>query len=547
MSLRIRHLPILLVVAGLYVALALAGSAAGSAPAASGPAASTPAGPTSNVSTNGGDSNSSTSPSAASTPQTATTYYVSTNGSDSNSGTSPSAPWLTIAKANAAAQAGDTVVLSGNFVQQAIAPMHSGTATAPITYEAAPGGANLDQPGLVGRTPYIAYFGGRSYITVNGIGFTNSNYVNAPVTNKGIVLRGSNHITITNCSFSHVQMQVYASSFNTISHNTFRYFVASYVNPATGQPDPNHPITNGDMLNVFGGSNNNLIEFNDMKYAGHSLIEIGNGFGGTNANNVISDNILSNPWYKPLILADNGGGTIVERNLIEDANSQPTLYSTVPGAVGTLSTASSGVQFSGSNFIFCHNTLVNNSAIYGVIDIGSRWYTDANHPNGVLVQSMNNQIYNNTLYGNHAAAAISFVVFMSQADVSAGRAIPQLTGNVVKNNIFWGNSGTTSSWNGSTTYTSLLYHAASFAPPWPSGGYNGNTVIDNDFDNAGAANLIDVAYNGTYPHSLQSLSAFQSYAAVDAAGNMSANPLFVNPTAGNFNLAPSSPAAGLGQ
>jgi hypothetical protein len=516
MSLRIRHLPILLVAAGLYVALALAGSAAGSGP-------------------------------AASTPQTGTTYYVSSNGSDANAGTSAGAPWLTIAKANAAAQPGDTVVLSGNFVQQAIAPSHSGTATAPITYRAAPGGATLDQPGLVARTPYMAWFGGRSYITVNGIGFTNSNYVNAPVTNKGVVLRGSSHITITNCSFSHVQMQLYASSFNTISHNTFRDFVASYFNPATGKPDPNHPITNGDMLNVFGGSNNNLIQFNDMKDAGHSLIEIGNGFGGTNANNVISDNILSNPWYKPLILADDGGGTIVERNLIEDASSVPTLYSTVAGAVGSLSTASAGVQFSGSNFIFRHNTLVNNTAVYGVLDLGSRWYTDATHPNGVLVQTMNNQIYNNTFYGNHAAASISFVVFMSQADVAAGHSVPQLTGNVVRNNIFWGNSGTPNSWNGRTTYTSLLYHAASFAPPWPVGGYNGNTVTNNDFDNAGSADLVDVAYAGTYPHLLQSLSSFQSYAAVDAAGNMSADPLFVNPRAGNFNLAASSPAAGLGE
>ncbi len=263
---------------------------------------------------------------------TTTTYYVSTNGSDSNTGTTASAPWKTIAKANAAVRAGDTVVLSGNFVQQAIAPTHSGTATAPITYQAGPAGATLDLPGLVGRTPYMAWFGGQSYITVDGVGFTNSNYVNAPVTNKGVVLRGANHITITNCSFSHVQMQLYASSANTISHNTFRYFVASYVNPSTGKPDPNHPITAGDMLNVFGGSNGNLIQFNDMKYAGHSLIEIGNGFGGTNANNVISDNVLSNPWYKPLVLADDGAGTIVERNLIEDANSVPTLYSTVAGA-----------------------------------------------------------------------------------------------------------------------------------------------------------------------------------------------------------------------
>jgi hypothetical protein len=478
---------------------------------------------------------------------TATTYYVSANGSDLNSGTSIATPWQSIAKANAAVQPGGTVVLSGNFVQQAIAPMRSGTATAPITYRAAPGGASLDQPGLVGRTPYMAWFGARSYITVDGIGFTNSNYVNAPVANKGVVLRFSSHITISNCSFSHVQMQVYASSFNTIYHNTFRYFIASYFNPATGAPDPNHPWTSGDMLNVFGGSNNNVIQYNDMKYAGHSLIEIGNGFGGTNANNEISDNTLSNPWYKPLILADDGGGTIVERNLIEDASTVPTLDSTVPGAVGNLSSASAGVQFSGSNFIFRHNTLVNNTAIYGVLDLGSRWYTDPNHPNGVLVESMNNQIYNNTFSGNHAAAGVDFVVFMSSADVAAGRAIPRLTGNVIRENIFWGNTGTPYSWNGTRTYTSLIYHAATYAPAWPSGGYNGNTIVNNDFDNAAAANLNDVAYAGTYTHQLQSVSGLQSYAATDASGNLSTDPMFVNSASGDFSLDSASPVSGLGE
>jgi len=476
------------------------------------------------------------------------TFYVNAQtGVDTNTGTSASAPWKTIAKANAAVQPGDTVVLSGSFVQQAIAPTHSGTATAPITYQADPAGATLDQPGLVSRSLYMAWFGARSYITVTGVGFTNSNYVTAPVTNKGVILRGADHITITNCSFSHVQMQLYASSFNTISHNTFRDFVASYHNPATGAPDPNHPITNGDMLNIFGGSHDNLVQFNDMKNAGHSLIEVGNGFGGTNANNEISDNTLSNPWYKPLILADDGGGTIVERNVIEDANSNPTLYSTVAGAVGTLSTASAGVQFSGGNFVFRHNTLVNNTAEYGVIDIGSRWYTDNLHPNGVLVESMNNQIYNNTFYGNHAAAGVSFVVFLSQTDVTAGRAVPRLTGNVINNNIFWGNSGTPYSWNGRLAYDSLIYHAASYAPPWPSGGYNGNTISSNDFDSASAANLIDVAYSGSFIHVPQSLPAFQSYAATDASGNQSTDPLFVNAAAGNFNLAPKSPVSGLGR
>jgi hypothetical protein len=480
-------------------------------------------------------------------PSSGRTFYVSSGGSDSHLGTSPSSAWQTIAKANAIVQAGDTVVLSGSFSQQVIAPGHSGTAAAPITYLAGSAGAVLDQPGLVGTIPYIAYFGARSFIVVRGISFTNTNYVNAPVANKGVVLRSSNHITISNCSFTHVQMQIIGSDDNVITGNTFKYFVASYVNPATGKPDPNHPNTQGDMLNVVSGSDRNLIQYNDMSYAGHSLIEIGNGFGGTNANNEIADNILDNPWYKPLILSDDGAGTIVERNHLLDANSQAVLYSTIPGQTGQLDVSSAGVQFSGNNYIFRHNLLVNNTATYGVITIGARWYTDNTHPAGVLVESMNNQIYNNTVYGNHAAAAVSFVEFLSSQDIAAGRTtVPRLTGNVIQNNIFWGNGGTPYSWNKSTFYSTFIYHSATVAPPWPAGGRNGNKILGNDLDGVIDANLNDVTYNASLTHVVQTLSQLQASAAADVSGNLGVDPLFVNPSAGDFSLASNSPAAGKG-
>jgi len=468
------------------------------------------------------------------TSTTGVTYYVSPSGNDLNSGLSAGTPWRTITKANTTVMAGDTVVLNGRFSQQAIGPFRSGTATAPITYRSGASGATLDLPGLVSATPYLAYFGGKSYVTVDGITFSNSNYVNAPVTNKGVVLRGSNHITITNCSFQHVQVQVYASDDNTISNNSFRYFVASYVNPATGKPDPNHPITAGDMLNIFGGSDRNVVEGNDMKYAGHSLIEVGNGTGIADVNtaNVIRNNRLSNPWYKPLILSDDGGGTIVDGNTIADASTQPTLYSTVPSEGGAINAASAGVQFSGQNFVLRNNVFVNNSACYGVINLGSRWYFDSFHPNGVLVESLNNQIYNNTLYQNHAAASVSFVLFLSQSDAAAGLSTPRLTGNVVKSNIFWANSGTSSSWNHSTTYSTFLYHSATMASPWPTSGYGGNQVTGNDLDSVTTANVNDIAYGTSFTRVKQTLSIFQAAGGTNVSSNLSVDPLvsYVNGT-----------------
>jgi hypothetical protein len=166
---------------------------------------------------------------------------------------------------------------------------------------------------------------------------------------------------------------------------------------------------------------------------------------------------------------------------------------------------------------------INNSACYGVINLGSRWYFDSLHPNGVLVESLNNQVYNNTLYQNHAAASVSFVLFLSQSDVSAGLSTPRLTGNVVKNNIFWANSGTPSSWNHSTAYSTFLYHSATMASPWATTGYGGNQVSGNDFDSVTAANVNDVAYGTTFTRVRQSLSSFQATSGVSS--NLSVDPL----------------------
>ncbi|WP_235886391.1 carbohydrate binding domain-containing protein [Paenibacillus cymbidii] len=64
-----------------------------------------------------------------------TTYYVSPSGSDSQAGTI-GAPFLTIGKAAATAQAGDTVSIRGGTYRETVKPSHSGTAGNPIRYEA---------------------------------------------------------------------------------------------------------------------------------------------------------------------------------------------------------------------------------------------------------------------------------------------------------------------------------------------------------------------------------------------------------------------------
>jgi parallel beta-helix repeat protein len=73
--------------------------------------------------------------------RTPTTYYVdngNVNASDSNPG-SAALPWLTIQKAAATMMPGDTAVIKEGFYREYVSCQQSGTASNPITYQAASG------------------------------------------------------------------------------------------------------------------------------------------------------------------------------------------------------------------------------------------------------------------------------------------------------------------------------------------------------------------------------------------------------------------------
>ncbi|WP_144392670.1 DUF1565 domain-containing protein [Pleionea sediminis] len=111
-------------------------------------------------------------------PLFAATYYVDNqheSASDANSG-SESSPWLTIQKAANTVQAGDTVIVKeGVYTElsnqspgtdvRGLKPQNSGTANAPIIYQANPGDSVIIDQSNGGIGFYIS---GRSYITVKG-------------------------------------------------------------------------------------------------------------------------------------------------------------------------------------------------------------------------------------------------------------------------------------------------------------------------------------------------------------------------------------------
>lgn len=129
---------------------------------------------------------------ASAMPAAAATYWVSPTGSNANSGTSSVAPWGTMQYAVAELQPGDTLnVMNGAFAPQGtqsnpayITPANSGTQSAPITIQNAPGATPvLGDP--------ISLSANQNYITLSGLTLTN--------------ISGANSLTLTDCQWDTVK------------------------------------------------------------------------------------------------------------------------------------------------------------------------------------------------------------------------------------------------------------------------------------------------------------------------------------------------------
>ncbi|HEX8522082.1 MAG TPA: hypothetical protein VF669_07490, partial [Tepidisphaeraceae bacterium] len=124
-------------------------------------------------------------------------YVVSPNGSDAGSGQA-GAPWATLQHAALAVVAGDTVtVKAGNYAGFIMGwDVHnSGTAAAPITWNAEPGATIVSRNS---KTADGINLEGVSYININGFVVNNHNG-DGEIDRAGIRAADSSHITITNC------------------------------------------------------------------------------------------------------------------------------------------------------------------------------------------------------------------------------------------------------------------------------------------------------------------------------------------------------------
>jgi hypothetical protein len=317
-----------------------------------------------------------------------TTYYVSSIvGSDNNAGTSASAPLASLQAAADLVKPGDTVeVMNGTYVGNApgggdvLDIATSGTASAPITFEAAPG-----------QTPVINSSGGwnaidvtASYIVVKGFTVEGdaANYTLAQATagySGGDANLDGNGIYVTGTSGGYVPNHV------TIENNTV------YNEPGGGIG-----TQYADYVNIL---NNTVYDNAHWSAYGNSGISINvssNSDTNPGVHDVVSGNtVYGNAQEVPTI----GGNTITDgEGIILDTN---------PGFVGEMLVENNTVYDNGSAGIesfLTDGAVITGNTLYGN-NTGN--LLPANDAQIFINQSNNNTVTNNTIGDNSVAPTVA--------------------------------------------------------------------------------------------------------------------------------------------
>jgi parallel beta-helix repeat protein len=327
-----------------------------------------------------------------------TTYYVSSiNGNDNNAGTSANAALATLQDAANLVKPGDTVeVMNGTYTGPAGGAVlnitTSGTASAPITFEAAPG----QTPVIDSSGTWIGIDIQASNIVVNGFTVVGdaANYTlsqalagystgNADLDTNGIFIQPSssvplpNHITIENNTLYNItggaigtEGADYLQIVNNTVHNTSNWsaYGASAISVSTSQnldqnPGPHISVSgnlvydNAELVPPAGWSTitdgEGIILDTNPGYTGGVLVQnntlYGNGGPGIESNQTDNATITGNTVYGNNTNNNNGADTngifIYQSN-----NDTVTNNSTAPSTTGTTAgSTGSGSSASGSS------------------------------------------------------------------------------------------------------------------------------------------------------------------------------------------------------
>jgi parallel beta-helix repeat protein len=304
-----------------------------------------------------------------------TTYYVSSQiGSDNNAGTSATAPLASLQAAADLVKPGDTVeVMNGTYTGPAGGDVlditTSGTASAPITFEAAPG-----------QTPVINSSGSWNAINIKA---------------SNIVVNG---FTVVGDAANYT-LQTAMAGYSTGDPNLDGNGIA--ITPTSSVPLPNHiTIENNTVYNEPGGGIetegadyvqilNNVVHDNAHWSAfGNSGISVSTS-ANLDANSGVHDLISGNTVYNNAqMVPTTGGNTITDgEGIILDTN---------PGYTGGILVENNTVHGNGGPGI--ESFLTDNATITGNTVYGNNTENTQAASNAQIFinQSSNNTVTNNT-------------------------------------------------------------------------------------------------------------------------------------------------------
>lgn len=331
-------------------------------------------------------------------------YYVSTTGSASNPGTLAQ-PW-TLAKANTALVAGDTVYLLAGTYSTYINPSNSGTPSNRITYR----NYGTDVITISGAT-YAIYLNARNYITVQGIQATNC-------PRFLYILGGAHHNIIAYCSFDQqsspdwsVSVIYQSSQYNWIHHCQF----SKGGECTAGGSDDGSVLDIGNESSATDQTWYNLFENNVFFHGGHHVVGLESGY------NTFRNNYLHNEaWSRSRgnrSLYTNGMDAVAGRNIIEGNRFGYSDLSCDDESIGV-------AVLTSAYSLFRYNKIYH-GGWYG-LGIGSY---------GGYSPGSYNRVYNNTFFNNGrlvSGGSQDSAIWLTN---SAGGTTP--TGNIFKNNLYY--------------------------------------------------------------------------------------------------------------
>ncbi len=264
---------------------------------------------------------------------------------------------------------------------------------------------------------------------------------------------------------------------------------------------------NGDGLQLD-SSRNGVVENSEFKDCGHIPLTV--RFNSTNVT--LQNNVISNVFHTGLASGVGSNHNIIRNNVIKNYNSKP----------NDLSNRSHGIELLGES-----DSLIYNNIVYNGADNGNG-ISLANSQDPNFFQNNNNKIFHNTVYSTNYNN-------LSLASNGLFGSNNWTNNNQIKNNIFYGIQQYQS--EGEFLHGEIRVYGYDYEG---NNGYNNvfETNLVQDF-RAGEKPIVSRNFkNNTYYR--YTVAEFNDFSW--ASGNLEGNPLFVNPSGGDFRLQAASPA-----